>query len=185
MQFEWLHHQKDTIRILLRQNHWRIYHMMKSFSDVCKKIVKNVEIFVKSSRMLSLGVPGGFEQKILKNYFSTGQDISFIVWHILGHFKLKLTKMAKKSIKWPLGVSWGFNQKNFFYKTFQIINTKLFWYKSFSLKSIFKKNEKKVDALGPFSTVQTSEAYIRRVRPFRYNHRHRIILISFRGSLRC
>ena len=52
---------------------------------------------------------------------------------------IKWRKKAENRQKGPLEAFEGFDKKNFGTKKFQLIKLQLFWEKSFSLKSIFKK----------------------------------------------
>ena len=66
-----------------------------------------------------------------------------------------MTKIVKTSPKYPLGERFGgLTKKNL---------QKALTHQYKTLKSIFQKIEKKLTLLGPFSTVQTSEAEVRGV----------------------
>ena len=57
--------------------------------------------------------------------------------------------------------SWGLlgvQPEKFFLQKFSKYQYEIFWDESFSLKSICKKIEEKVDPFGAFATVQTSGA---------------------------
>ena len=100
------------------------------------------------------GAGGSDQKKIFCQKVITHQDATFLgqkffcKTNILG-FRIFFRQKALKSLKYPLEGEGGPTQKKIFFQKFQLIKTNIFCDKSFALKSIFQKIEKKIEAFRP------------------------------------
>ena len=125
--------------------------------DFCKKLVKTLKFLANLPTCCPGGASGARPKNPLRNYFLTGGK-TFIVfdsfWTILS---LNWRKWLKNRQNNLLGYPGGPTQK----KNLQNVSNhqyETFLGQKFFSKNNFSENWKKVDAFGPFSTVQTSEA---------------------------